>query len=78
MSPLPAPAARERLQAQVFVVAVFTYLFLANSWLGDDAYITFRVVWNFSTATGPSSIPASASRPTRTHCGCSSSAPRTG
>lgn len=28
------------------LVAAFTYLFLANAWLGDDAYITFRVVWN--------------------------------
>jgi arabinofuranosyltransferase len=26
---------------------VFTYIFLANAWLGDDAYITFRVVDNF-------------------------------
>jgi hypothetical protein len=26
---------------------VFTYVFLANAWLGDDAYITFRVVDNF-------------------------------
>jgi arabinofuranosyltransferase len=25
----------------------FTYVFLANAWIGDDAYITFRVVWNF-------------------------------
>jgi arabinofuranosyltransferase len=53
MSPLPAFAARERLHVQVFVVAVFTYLFLANSWLGDDAYITFRVVWNFLHGYGP-------------------------
>ncbi len=53
MSPLPALAARERLHVQVFVVAVFTYLFLANSWLGDDAYITFRVVWNFLHGYGP-------------------------
>lgn len=26
---------------------VFTYVFLANAWLGDDAYITFRVIDNF-------------------------------
>ena len=26
---------------------LFTYVFLANTWLGDDAYITFRVVENF-------------------------------
>lgn len=28
------------------LIAGFTYVFLANAWLGDDAYITFRVVWN--------------------------------
>jgi arabinofuranosyltransferase len=32
---------------QTFLIAAFTYVFLANAWLGDDAYITFRVVWNF-------------------------------
>ena len=32
--------------AQAFLIASFTYVFLANAWLGDDAYITFRVVWN--------------------------------
>ncbi len=53
MSPLPALAARERRHVHVLVVAVFTYLFLANSWLGDDAYITFRVVWNFLHGYGP-------------------------
>ena len=52
-SPLPALAARERVHLQVFVIAAFTYLFLANSWLGDDAYITFRVVWNFLHGYGP-------------------------
>ena len=26
---------------------LFTYVFLANAWMGDDAYITFRSVWNF-------------------------------
>lgn len=33
--------------AQAFLIAAFTYIFLANAWLGDDAYITFRVIWNF-------------------------------
>jgi arabinofuranosyltransferase len=28
-------------------LAIFTYVFLANAWIGDDAYITFRVVDNF-------------------------------
>jgi len=31
---------------------VFTYVFLANAWLGDDAYITFRVVDNFVNGYG--------------------------
>jgi arabinofuranosyltransferase len=29
------------------LLVLFTYVFLANAWLGDDAHITFRVVWNF-------------------------------
>src|SRR4051812_35898548 len=35
-----------RLTLGVMFLA-FTYVFLANAWIGDDAYITFRVVWNF-------------------------------
>jgi arabinofuranosyltransferase len=31
---------------------VFGYVYLANAWLGDDAYITFRVVWNFINGYG--------------------------
>jgi arabinofuranosyltransferase len=34
------------------VVATFTYVFLANSWIGDDAFITFRVVDNFVNGYG--------------------------
>lgn len=34
------------------LLAVFTYVFLANSWIGDDAYITFRVVDNFVNGYG--------------------------
>jgi arabinofuranosyltransferase len=34
---------RQRRVLLVFVAVVFTYVFLANSWVGDDAYITFRV-----------------------------------
>lgn len=30
----------------------FTYVFLANSWLGDDAFITFRVAENFVSGYG--------------------------
>lgn len=29
------------------LLLLFSYIFLANSWLGDDAHITFRSVWNF-------------------------------
>ncbi len=51
-SPLPADptASRERAESTLVVGAfllVFTYVFLANSWIGDDAFITFRVVDNF-------------------------------
>ena len=33
-------------------LAIFTYVFLANAWIGDDAYITFRVVDNFVNGYG--------------------------
>jgi arabinofuranosyltransferase len=29
------------------LLLLFSYVFLANHWVGDDAYITYRVVWNF-------------------------------
>jgi len=29
------------------LLVAFSYVFLANAWLGDDAYITFRVAQNF-------------------------------
>ena len=29
------------------LLVAFSYVFLANTWLGDDAYITFRVAQNF-------------------------------
>jgi arabinofuranosyltransferase len=29
------------------LLILFSYVFLANHWMGDDAYITYRVVWNF-------------------------------
>lgn len=32
--------------------AIFTYLFFANSWVGDDAYITFRGIDNFVNGYG--------------------------
>jgi arabinofuranosyltransferase len=31
----------------VSLLILFTYVFLANAWVGDDAHITFRTVWNF-------------------------------
>lgn len=34
-----------RLALPAFLI-VFTYIFIANSWVGDDAYISFRVVDN--------------------------------
>ena len=48
------PASHEhRRIALAFLTAAFTYVFLANAWLGDDAYITFRVVWNLLHGYGP-------------------------
>jgi arabinofuranosyltransferase len=41
----PAPYSPRRI-IEAFLIAAFTYVFLANAWLGDDAYITFRVIWN--------------------------------
>jgi arabinofuranosyltransferase len=38
---------------EIVLAAAFTYVFLANAWLGDDAYITFRVVWNVLHGYGP-------------------------
>jgi arabinofuranosyltransferase len=32
---------------RVSFLVLFTYVFLANAWMGDDAHITFRTVWNF-------------------------------
>ncbi len=49
-----APAGTDHLDdagiarlARAALFVLFSYVFLANAWLGDDAYITFRVVWNF-------------------------------
>ena len=38
---------------EIVLAATLTYVFLANAWLGDDAYITFRVVWNVLHGYGP-------------------------
>jgi arabinofuranosyltransferase len=52
--PSAAPAATDRLSEaaqtrliRTALLLLFSYIFLANAWMGDDAYITFRVVWNF-------------------------------
>jgi arabinofuranosyltransferase len=46
ISPAAEPLHARRLAVGAMFLA-FTYVFLANAWMGDDAYITFRVVWNF-------------------------------
>ncbi|MEO7273961.1 MAG: hypothetical protein ABIX28_08895 [Vicinamibacterales bacterium] len=51
--PILAARLQPRRLVSVFLVAIFTYVFLANAWLGDDAYITFRVVWNLVHGYGP-------------------------
>lgn len=39
---------RDALRAlRAALLLLFSYVFLANHWVGDDAYITYRVVWNF-------------------------------
>src|SRR5215475_6439667 len=39
------------------LLVVFAYVFLANAWIGDDAHITFRTVWNFVHGYGLSYNP---------------------
>lgn len=47
VAPDPSSTFRPGIRiGQAFLIAAFTYVFLANAWLGDDAYITFRVIWN--------------------------------
>jgi len=41
---LPAPATIRLVRASLLVL--FTYIFLANAWIGDDAQIAFRAAWN--------------------------------
>jgi arabinofuranosyltransferase len=52
-----AERAESTLIAGSFLV-IFTYVFLANAWIGDDAYITFRVVDNFLNGYGLTFNPA--------------------
>lgn len=37
----------------VFAAVIFAFVFLANSWVGDDAYISFRVSDNLLKGYGP-------------------------
>lgn len=51
-SSLPRPGAdalgeSSRAVVRAALLLLFSYVFLANSWMGDDAHITFRSVWNF-------------------------------
>ena len=55
-----APAEQDRYAVRTTRVALlllFSYVFLANHWVGDDAYITYRVVWNFVHGYGPTFNP---------------------
>lgn len=52
--PSPAQTAPDTLSdaatlrlVRASLLALFSYIFLANAWMGDDAYITYRTVWNF-------------------------------
>ncbi|MGC4085755.1 MAG: hypothetical protein QM736_27420 [Vicinamibacterales bacterium] len=54
MIPSPAQTASGQLSdastvrlVRASLLVFFSYIFLANAWMGDDAYITYRVVWNF-------------------------------
>jgi hypothetical protein len=46
------PVRRQDSIVVIGIFAAFTYLFLSNSWIGDDAYIMFRVVDNFVSGYG--------------------------
>ena len=52
----PLSSAEQRLPVAAICRAVllvlFSYVFFANAWLGDDAHITLRVVWNFVNGYG--------------------------
>ena len=53
--PQDATPSAERVESTLITgsfLVIFTYVFLANAWIGDDAYITFRVVDNFINGYG--------------------------
>jgi arabinofuranosyltransferase len=49
---VPGPERAESTLLTGGFLVIFTYVFLANAWIGDDAYITFRVVDNFINGYG--------------------------
>ena len=51
------PAASTRRLVYAALLLLFTYVFLANSWMGDDAHITFRTVWNLVHGYGATFNP---------------------
>jgi arabinofuranosyltransferase len=56
----PATGVRDvvtRRFVRVSLFVLFTYVFVANAWIGDDAHITFRTVWNFVHGYGLSYNP---------------------
>ena len=52
---VPGPSTRRFVHASLLLL--FTYVFLANAWMGDDAHITFRTVWNVVHGYGLSYNP---------------------
>ena len=54
---IPGTATDTARFVRVSFLVLFTYVFLANAWIGDDAHITFRTVWNFVHGYGLSYNP---------------------
>jgi arabinofuranosyltransferase len=51
----PAPSRADRVRSAVLpalLLALFSYVFYVNAWIGDDAYITFRTIDNFVNGYG--------------------------
>lgn len=53
-----------------FVLLVFAYALLANAWVVDDAYITFRTVDNLPPAMERDGTSPSECRSTHIRSGC--------
>lgn len=41
-----------RVQVGLLLLVLFSYVFIINAWVGDDAYITFRVIDNLANGHG--------------------------